>query len=161
MKTKRKWGQRGEWYVTIQFLLFILIFLVPLALPKLVDWASPWAEIGIGLGFILLGAGGLLAMAGVLSLGSSLTAVPYPKDEATMVESGAYRFVRHPIYSGIIMGSIGWGFLTNSFLALLLAVVLFLFFDIKSRREEKWLVEKYENYPDYQQRVHKLIPLIY
>lgn len=161
MKTKRKWGQRGEWYVTIQFLLFILIFLVPLALPKLVDWSSPWAEIGVGLGFILLGAGGLLAMAGVLSLGSSLTAVPYPKDEATMVESGAYRFVRHPIYSGIILGSIGWGFLTNSFLALLLALVLFLFFDIKSRREEKWLVEKYENYQDYQQRVHKLIPRIY
>jgi len=100
-------------------------------------------------------------MFGVLSLGSNLTAVPYPKEEAVLVVSGAYRFVRHPIYSGIILGSLGWSLLTNSLLALFLTLVLFIFFDVKSRREEQWLKDKYTNYPSYQKQVRKLIPLIY
>jgi protein-S-isoprenylcysteine O-methyltransferase Ste14 len=161
MKEKVSWGQRGEWYVAIQFLLFILIFLAPLALPRVVEWPAPWDVIGLGLGIVLLGLGGLMAMAGVLSLGSNLTAVPHPKDDAVFVASGAYRFVRHPIYSGIILGSVGWSLFTHSLLALFLSLVLFIFFNIKSRREEQWLCEKYTDYPAYQKRVRRLIPFIY
>ena len=161
MTTKPRWGQRGEWYVAIQFLLFGLIFFVPLLAPKLVKWPSPWNTIATGLGVALVLIGGLLVLAGLLSLGRNLTAVPYPKEDAVLVESGAFRFVRHPIYSGIILGSFGWGLLTNSLFALLLAMVLFIFFDLKSRREEQWLSEKYVDYTAYQSRVRKLIPLIY
>ncbi len=152
-------GANGMWLFS--FYLFILIFLTPLVVPKLVAWPEPWDVVGVGLGIIMLGLGGLIALAGVLSLGSNLTAVPYPKDEASLVEKGAYHFVRHPIYSGIILGAVGWGLFTNSLLALLLALVLFVFFDIKSRREEQWLCEKYADYPAYQKRVRKLIPFIY
>jgi protein-S-isoprenylcysteine O-methyltransferase Ste14 len=117
--------------------------------------------IGIGFGVVLGLIGSFIALAGVLSLGQNLTAVPYPKEDAALVESGAFRFVRHPIYSGIILGSLSWGLLTNSLLALLLTLVLFIFFDVKSRREEQWLSEKYAGYAAYQARVRKLIPLIY
>ena len=161
MKEKPRWGQRGEWYVAIQFLLFVLIFFVPLLAPNLVEWPNPWATIGVGLGVVLGLIGALTALAGVLSLGQNLTAVPYPKEDATLVESGIFRFVRHPIYSGIILGSLGWGLLSNSLLTLLLTLVLFIFFDVKSRREEQWLSEKYADYTTYQTRVRKLIPLIY
>jgi protein-S-isoprenylcysteine O-methyltransferase Ste14 len=161
MKTKLRWGQRGEWYVAMQFLLFALIFFVPLLAPNLVEWPSPWDMIGIGFGVVLGLIGSFIALAGVLSLGQNLTAVPYPKEDAALVESGAFRFVRHPIYSGIILGSLSWGLLTNSLLALLLTLVLFIFFDVKSRREEQWLSEKYAGYAAYQARVRKLIPLIY
>lgn len=41
------------------------------------------------------------------------------------------------------------------------AAALFIFFDIKSRREEMWLKEKYADYAAYQMRVHRLIPFIY
>ena len=161
MKEKPRWGQRGEWYVAIQFLLFVLIFFVPLLAPNLVEWPNPWATIGVGLGVVLGLIGALTALAGVLSLGQNLTAVPYPKEDASLVESGIFRFVRHPIYSGIILSSLGWGLLSNSLLTLLLALVLFIFFDVKSRREEQWLSEKYADYTTYQTRVRKLIPLIY
>lgn len=158
---KSKWGRRGEWYVAIQILLFGLIFFVPIRAPSLVEWPGPWDIIGIGLGIVLILIGGLIALAGVLSLGKNLTAVPYPKEDAVLVESGAFRFVRHPIYSGVILGAFGWALLNNSLLTLLLALVLFIFFDIKSRREEQWLREKYAGYKAYQARVRKLIPLIY
>ena len=40
-------------------------------------------------------------------------------------------------------------------------VVLFIFFDLKSRREEFWMRQKLANYGNYQARVRKLIPFIY
>jgi len=161
MRSKPSWGQRGEWYVVIQFLLFALIFFIPLLLSDLVEWPDPLDTIGVGLGIVLGLFGGLIALGGVLSLGNNLTAVPYPKEDAVFVERGAFRIVRHPIYSGIIMAAFGWGFLNNSLITLLFAVILLVFFDIKSRREEQWLCEKYLDYPAYQARVRKLIPLIY
>ena len=36
------------------------------------------------------------------------------------------------------------------------AMLLFIFFDIKSRREERWLARKFPDYAGYQQRVRKL-----
>ncbi len=157
----KEWGRRGEWYVVGQFVLFALIFGAPFVLPNLVDWERPWNFIGIGLSLVLGASGGLIALAGLLSLGSNLTAVPYPKEDAELVEQGAYRVVRHPIYSGIIFGAFSWGLLNNHLLTLLLAFFLFLFFDVKARREERWLCEKYDGYAAYQKRVRKLIPWIY
>jgi protein-S-isoprenylcysteine O-methyltransferase Ste14 len=152
---------RGEWYVIIQFILFALIALGPRDLPGTDGWPPPWNTIGIGLGLLFGFLGGLLGLAGVVSLGTNLTAVPHPKDDAVLVQSGAYKFVRHPIYSGIILAGIGFAFVTNGTLTFLYVLILFLFFDIKSRREEKWLAEKYSDYPDYQKRVKKLIPFVY
>jgi protein-S-isoprenylcysteine O-methyltransferase Ste14 len=94
-------------------------------------------------------------------LGQNLTAVPHPKEDAHLVETGAYRVVRHPIYSGIVLGSVGFALFVNGGLTLLYALVIFLFFDAKSRREERWLAERYTDYTAYQQRVHKLIPYVY
>ncbi len=161
MNTKLKWGQRGEWYVVMQVILFALIFCAPLVLPTWLSWPQPLDAIGVIVGVVLVLLGGILAVAGVLNLGRNLTAVPHPKEDAVFVEHGVYRLVRHPIYSGIIFGAVGWSCLQNSLLTLLLALLLFLFFDIKSRREEKWLVAKYPAYPAYQSRVRKLIPRVY
>lgn len=153
-------GQRGEWYVVGQFILFAILFAIPFLTVDSI-WPAPWDVVGVVLGLFLGVVGAGLIMAGLLSLGQNLTAVPHPKDDATMVEHGAYKIVRHPIYSGIILGGIGWGLLMNSLPALVLALVLFIFFDVKSRREENALCCKFANYTQYQQRVRKLIPFLY
>ena len=160
---KQPWwkGPNGEWYVVVQIVLFGLVAFAPANLPGQSTWNEPGRTIGILAGLIVGGIGGLLVFAGLFSLGSNLTAVPRPKENAHMVEHGAYRVVRHPIYSGIILGSFGLGLLRGGWLALLYALVLFIFFDIKSRREEKWLQEKYTDYAEYQTRVRKLIPFLY
>ena len=41
------------------------------------------------------------------------------------------------------------------------AVVLVLFFDIKSRREEVWLMQHFSEYAEYRRHAKKLIPFIY
>ena len=91
----------------------------------------------------------------------ALTAVPHPLPEATLVEHGAYRFVRHPIYGGLILGALGLVVITpwpGTFAAVaLLAIVL----DLKRRREEIWLAERYPGYAAYRGRSKALIPFLY
>lgn len=161
--SKQPWwkGPNGEWYVVIQIILFGLVAFGPVGLPGWPVWAGTWRAVTIVIGLVLGGLGGLLVLSGLVSLGSNLTAVPRPKEDAHLVEHGAYRWVRHPIYSGIIFGAFGLGLLRGGWLSLLYALILLLFFDVKSRREEKWLREKYRDYPAYQQRVCKLIPFLY
>ncbi len=47
--------------------------------------------------------------------------------------------VRHPIYGGLVLASLGWGLLTASPATIGAAIVLLGFFELKSRREEAWL----------------------
>jgi protein-S-isoprenylcysteine O-methyltransferase Ste14 len=51
--------------------------------------------------------------------------------------------------------------LTASPLALLGALALTAFFDLKSRREEIWLSDQFEDYGAYRRRTRRLLPWIY
>ena len=51
---------------------------------------------------LLLGGLGLVA-AGGLKLGSALTPLPHPGARTSLKETGAYRLVRHPMYSGALL----------------------------------------------------------
>ncbi len=69
--------------------------------------------------------------------------------------------MRHPIYSGLIIGAAGWALINVSVITLVYALGLFVFFDAKSRREERMLAAKFPAYAAYQQRVRKLMPFVY
>lgn len=163
MSSQHSWwqGPRGEGYVIVQFILFALVGFGPKQMPGLPLWEPPWSTIGFGLGLLLglMGAG--LILLGLFNLGTNLTPFPRPRANNTLVDTGAYAMVRHPIYSGIIIGAVGWACLFASTLTLMYALILFLFFDIKSRQEEKWLADKHPQYQTYQDRVCKLLPFIY
>lgn len=157
----RQWLiDKGGIYVLIQFALFALIVFAPSKF--LGEWVNPWATIGRVLGATFLLYGVAMIGLGMLNLGRNLQAEPHPKDDATLVTNGAYRVVRHPIYSGIIIGWMGWGLFNHNELTALLAFsLLFIFFDIKTRREERMLIAKFPAYADYRVHVQKLIPFIY
>ena len=113
------------------------------------------------LGGVLFIAGILLGSNGAVNLGKNLTPLPLPKENATLITTGAYRFVRHPIYSGISFMAFGWGLWLHSWLTIGYALMLFAFFDIKSRLEERLLVEKFPEYAAYRKHVRKLLPFVY
>jgi protein-S-isoprenylcysteine O-methyltransferase Ste14 len=169
MKDEPWWkGTRGEWYVVAQLFLMALVVFGPRTLPGLPARLLPDGGSGdsipfgrIFAGFFLFGLGALLVVVGILSLGPNLTIVPRPKDDAELVQGGVYRIVRHPIYGGVILGSLGWTILYNGPLTLVYALLLAIVLDVKSRREERWLNEKYPDYGAYRQRVRKLIPFVY
>ena len=151
-------GRRGEWYVGLQLLLFVLVVFGPTGASA---WPAPLAAVARVLGITLIAAGGLIAAAAALNLGRHLTPLPHPKDSCELVEHGLYAWVRHPIYCGIILAAFGWALYAQGWLSLLWAALLLVFFDIKSRREEAWLAARFPAYTDYRRRVRKLIPFIY
>jgi protein-S-isoprenylcysteine O-methyltransferase Ste14 len=144
-------------YVVVQAVLFVLVALGPRHAGEAAVW--PWPATMGGLLLMVVGAG--LLLAALLKLGRNLTPLPFPKDGGTLVQTGAYRFVRHPIYSGGLTLAFAWALCVHGVLTLVYAAALFVLFDVKSRREERWLVEKFPEYRDYQRRVRRLIPFLY
>lgn len=154
-------GPRGEGWVAIQGILFAVIALAGILLAD--DWSGPGGMVAMAAGTLLVALGVVLAGAGLVGLrgGDALTAVPHPRDDARLVDAGAYRLVRHPIYGGLILGAAGWALLRGSPAALVAAAVLLVFFDLKRRREEAWLATRYPGYAVYRARTRRLIPWIY
>jgi protein-S-isoprenylcysteine O-methyltransferase Ste14 len=154
-------GSRGEWYVLAQVALFLLV----VAGPRTASWLPAWPDFlrtaSPIAGTVLIIGGVLWAIAGAAGLGRSLTALPCPKDGGTLIDTGAFAFVRHPMYCGGIWAAVGWTLCTQSLLTLGYAAVLTVFFDVKASREERWLSETFPGYPAYQARVKKLIPFVY
>ena len=151
-------GGRGEGWFLLQLVFFGAIAAAGFAGPA---WGGTARTAGEALGAILIGCGGLLSVRGVLDLRENLTPFPKPLPGASLVDGGAYRLVRHPIYGGLILGAAGWGLFTASQLALILALGLAVFFDLKSRREEVWLAEQFAGYGSYRSRTRRLLPWIY
>jgi protein-S-isoprenylcysteine O-methyltransferase Ste14 len=154
-------NERGEWYVIVQIVIFAIIAVGPFGIDIPLDLPSGARAATFIIGFALGGAGFLLAMAGLFGLGRNLSVLPHPKDDAELVVRGAYGLVRHPIYSGLIIGAAGWALLNASVMTLIYAGVLFVFFDLKSRREERYLTQKFPQYVEYKRLVRKLIPFVY
>jgi protein-S-isoprenylcysteine O-methyltransferase Ste14 len=152
---------RGEWYVVVQTLLFALIAIGPGWIDVRPDLPDGTRMAALLAGVALGGVGLALAVSGIVWLGDNLSALPHPKDNATLVQSGPYALARHPIYCGLIVGAVGWALIHVSAMTLIYAGVLFAFFDLKSRREERYLAQKFPDYAAYQHRVRKLIPFVY
>ncbi|MGH2488953.1 MAG: methyltransferase family protein, partial [Candidatus Limnocylindria bacterium] len=81
--------------------------------------------------------------------------------EATLIRDGLYARIRHPIYAGVICMGLGWAAATRSLPVLIAAVVLAGLLDLKARREEIWLAERYPEYPGYRARTHRFFPGLY
>jgi protein-S-isoprenylcysteine O-methyltransferase Ste14 len=82
------------------------------------------------------------------------------KDQPELVSSGPYAVVRHPIYSGIVLATVGTA-LAVSLGWLIVAVVLGVYFGYSATVEERTLVEQLPDaYPGYRARTKMLIPFL-
>ncbi|HEX7949126.1 MAG TPA: isoprenylcysteine carboxylmethyltransferase family protein [Candidatus Limnocylindrales bacterium] len=151
-------GPRGEGWFFIQVVMLGAIAAAGVLGPA---WSGSPRIAGMVVGAVLIGAGGLLAVRGILDLGRNVTPFPRPREGARLVDTGAYGLVRHPIYGGLIAGAFGWGLLAASPASIGGAVVLAVFLDLKARREEAWLIERVAGYAAYRERTRRLLPWLY
>ena len=112
-------------------------------------------------GIVVLLAGAGLILVGARSLGPALTPLPRPREAAPLRDGGVYRFVRHPIYGGLLLIALGLS-LCSSPWTLAPTALLTLLLMGKSAREERWLTERYPEYPAYRERVpHRFLPFVW
>lgn len=154
-------GRKGEAFVAGQFGLMALVLFGPRSLPWLPAWPDDISLLSTFAGYLLLAAGACIFTAAIFQIGHGLAPVPYPRDCAVLVETGLYAVVRHPLYCAGFLIAIGWGLTVHGWLNLAYALILLVIFDIKSRKEETWLRNKYPAYEAYSRRVRKLIPFVY
>ncbi|HEY8135185.1 MAG TPA: isoprenylcysteine carboxylmethyltransferase family protein [Candidatus Limnocylindrales bacterium] len=152
-------GPRGEGWVALQLLLLLAIVAAAMALPLPVGDSVEQVARVVGLGALV---GGLVVFAlGIVTLGSSLSPLPAPLPSAELVERGIYRFIRHPIYTGLVLAALGGSVYTVSPLAVGLTALLAVVLDLKARREEAWLRERFAGYAAYAARTKRFIPGLY
>jgi protein-S-isoprenylcysteine O-methyltransferase Ste14 len=110
---------------------------------------------------LLLGLSAACGIAGTIALGRNLTPYPHSQDDTALVTSGIYGWMRHPLYTALILWASGWSLWWGSWPAGFGTVALVFFIILKARVEERHLLSRYPAYADYQRRVRGFIPGIF
>jgi protein-S-isoprenylcysteine O-methyltransferase Ste14 len=121
----------------------------------------PDAAVWFWLGVALLAAGLGFSVVARVSLGGNWSGTVTLKDDHELIRRGPYRIVRHPIYTGLLMGLLGTALALGEWrglVALGLATVAFL---RKIPIEERFLTDQFgEAYARYRAEVPALVPLL-
>jgi protein-S-isoprenylcysteine O-methyltransferase Ste14 len=111
-------------------------------------------------GVILLVAGLGLCVWARINLGRNWGMPMTKKDDPELVTSGPYRYVRHPIYSGLLLAIVGTAIATD--LAwLVAAAIVGAYFFYSASVEEKLMSSSFPDaYAEYRSRTKMLIPFV-
>lgn len=137
----------------------VIAFLVA---PRWLDFARaelPWAVRLMG---APVGLAGVALFAWMFRhLGLNVTSTSMPRDNATLITTGPYRWIRHPMYSAALILIVATTLLTASVMVALGGAVMFALLAARSRTEERRLVEKFgEAYRAYQARTGRFLPRV-
>jgi len=114
---------------------------------------------GLGLALFALGLG--FAIWARVHIGRNWGTPMTQKDDPELVTSGPYHLVRHPIYSGILVGGVGTA-AALSWLWLLVVILAGTYFVYSATVEERYMTEKFPDaYPAYKRSTKMLIPFIF
>ncbi|SPE27607.1 putative Isoprenylcysteine carboxyl methyltransferase [Candidatus Sulfotelmatomonas gaucii] len=155
-------GWNWSWLVFAVIVVLFLLLRNDDHLPPYVTWAilphTPFACFGADL---LVLAGLIVALWGRIALGKNWNLYPSFQENHELIQSGPYAYVRHPMYSGLILmflGTVAW-YGTGLGIILFIASLLGIWF--KLRQEERILTGHFgAAYASYEERVKALIPFV-
>ncbi|KAG2440000.1 hypothetical protein HXX76_004117 [Chlamydomonas incerta] len=144
-------GRRGEgWLLATLAALTMLVF-PPLTLKGLVDFAATLA----------LTSGAIFIVTALFTLGRNLSPLLQPRKKHSLVASGIYGYVRHPMYGGLLLVATGFTILTRNETRLAILALLWYIMERVVVTEERALSERYPEYAEYKAKVKKFLPFIY
>lgn len=140
-----------------------ILFLFP-------HWRHPWLAqrflphlaivYWLSVAFVILGLG--FSIWARIYLGSNWSGTVTIKKDHQLVRTGPYRWVRHPIYTGLLLAMLGTALAIGQWRGLVGVGFFILGFVVKIRLEERWMREVFgEEYVRYKREVAALIPGIY
>ncbi|WP_082227099.1 methyltransferase family protein [Demequina rhizosphaerae] len=150
MPTPPRTRMLGLVLVGLQGVIFLAV-----GVTALLDGPGVEGSMWLGSTLVLLGLLGMFWSG--KDLGRALTPMPTPNG-AGLAAGGIYSYVRHPMYAGILVIAFGMAIGSGKLWTLVSSVVLLVFFDIKTRVEEGYLVRTYPGYEDYAARTGKFVP---
>jgi len=123
---------------------------------------GPWVARSIFLIVLeILGLGLWLWAFGMMLFKKNYGLLPEVGRKHVLITKGPYRFIRHPIYSGMLILALALLLNYFNFLRIFLFLLLLASTILKSDQEEKILVKHFKDYPDYQKKTRRLIPFVY
>jgi len=128
--------------------------------PASFRWASWVTPVGIrwfGVAGFACAAAWLIWM--FHTLGRNLTDTVVTRRDAYFVDHGPYRFVRNPMYTGVLIMGLSLGMALGTWLLPIAAILIFTLLAVRTRTEEKYLIERFgDQYRDYMNRVGRFLP---
>jgi protein-S-isoprenylcysteine O-methyltransferase Ste14 len=136
------------------FIQFSIIFLMILPITKIIENLY----IGLVIVFIAL-------LIGILAIKennfNNFNITPYIKNNSKLITNGIYKYIRHPMYSSVLLGMFGIVILYFDTLDFILYIILFINMIIKMYYEEYLWNNKTLTYQKYSKKTKRLIPFIF
>lgn len=150
-------------------ILRVFIFMIAIALLSTTGIPLPWLYLQlwpVGLWPFWLGAA--VTIAGLLfavwareHLGTNWSRSVTIKKDHELITTGPYALVRHPIYTGILIGFVGTAIAISQVRGFIVFVLIFVAFWMKFRIEEQWMRSQFgESYTTYARHTAALVPYI-
>jgi protein-S-isoprenylcysteine O-methyltransferase Ste14 len=145
--------------ITVVFICFPAMFVVS-ALDHRFGWSPVPASVSV-VGDALVGIGLGVAMLVVIQNGYAAANVTV-EAEQTLVSTGLYGLVRHPMYSGNVILMLGVPLALGSYWGLVFVIPGIVVLVLRIRDEEGLLEQELSGYRDYEQQVHyRLAPHVW
>ena len=109
---------------------------------------------------ILWAAGILLGIWAMAEFRFRFNIFPELLEDSMLLTSGPYRYVRHPIYTAVLMITLAYLINTPKILNYIMWIILLLVLVIKLNYEEKLLMKRFPDYREYKARTKRLIPFV-
>ena len=112
-------------------------------------------------GLVIVAAGLVFSVWARITIGRHWSATVTVKEGHELVENGPYRWVRHPIYTGLLVGFAGTALALDEWRGWLAVLIAFAALWRKLRLEERWMSEQFgERYAEYRKRTAALFPFV-
>ena len=123
---------------------------------------SPRSDIALlWTGLILTAAGVGFAILARFWIGRNWSGTVTIKEQHELIQSGPYRIVRHPIYTGLLLAYLSTAIVHGELRGFVGFCLLLLGFGLKLRMEETFMIQQFGNaYLDYKRRVKALVPFV-
>jgi protein-S-isoprenylcysteine O-methyltransferase Ste14 len=150
-------------------ILRVFIFLIAIVLLSTTRIPLPWLYLQLWpAGLLPFWLGAAVTIAGLLfavwareHLGSNWSRSVTIKQGHELITTGPYAVVRHPIYTGILIGFLGMAIAISQVRGFIVFVLIFLALWIKLRMEEQWMRSQFgEAYAAYVRQTAALVPYL-
>jgi len=165
-RRSRKYADASKDAGSLHFLWIVILASILLGLNLGTRWpvaALPHQHLFAVLGLVVFVAGLILRWYSIIQLGRFFTINVTSAEDHQLIESGPYRWLRHPSYTGALLAFLGFGLSLGNWLALFVIMVpIFFAFAYRMNVEERALRSALgDRYTSYARRTKRLVPFIY